>query len=151
MIVFDLKCGSYGHVFEAWFGSSEDFDDQSRRGLVECPMCGSQAVEKAVMAPNVAAKGNRAADTETSQTVVTESADVKAMLARLARVQRRILEGSDYVGDRFADEARAIHLGDAAMRSIHGKATRAETEGLLEEGVPVAPLPFPVVAPGEEN
>ena len=83
--------------------------------------------------------------------VVPQSAEVKEVLAQLARVQRRILEGSDYVGDRFADEARAIHLGEAAIRSIYGKATKAETESLIEEGIPVAQLPFPVVAPAEEN
>ena len=151
MIVFDLKCGPNSHVFEAWFGSSEDFDDQSRRGLVECPLCGSQAIEKAVMAPRVGAKGNQAIAAEASQIVVNQPERVKTMLAELARVQRRILEQSDYVGERFADEARAIHLGEAALRSIYGKATPAETESLLEEGIAVRPLPLPVIAPGEEN
>jgi hypothetical protein len=103
------------------------------------------------MAPRVAAKSNQAAGAETPQLVVNQPDQVKTMLAELARVQRRILDRSDYVGDRFADEARAIHLGEAAMRSIYGKATEAETESLLEEGIPVAPLPLPVVAPGEEN
>jgi hypothetical protein len=151
VIVFDLKCGSSGHVFEAWFGSTEDFDDQGRRGLVECPLCGSQDITKAVMSPRVGAKGNRAVGVGAPKLVATESDEVKTMLAELARAQRRILERSDYVGNRFADEARAIHLGEAAVRSIYGQATKAETESLLEEGIPVAPLPLPVVAPRDEN
>lgn len=139
MIVFDLKCQGAGHVFEAWFGSSEDYEDQQRRGLVQCPICASP-VEKAAMAPRVGSKGNR-----------RDSEDMKRMLAAVAAVQKRMLENSEHVGDRFADEARAIHLGEAEARSIHGRTTRAESEKLIEEGIPVAPLPLPVISPGEEN
>jgi hypothetical protein len=147
MIVFDLKCQSNGHVFEAWFSSSDDFEDQSQRGLVACPMCGSEAIEKAVMAPRVSAKANQAMPVLGG----ADPASVKAMLASLAQAQKRLLADSDYVGEGFADEARAIHLGEAAVRSIYGKATSQETERLLEEGIPVAHLPLPVVLPGEEN
>ncbi len=151
MIVFDLRCRSAGHVFEAWFGSTADYESQKQRGLVACPLCGTEDVEKALMAPNVGAKGNRS-DTRPSNTVMMAGPEeAKAMLAAMAVVQRTILEQSDYVGDRFADEARAIHLGDAVARSIYGKATDAETRNLIEEGIAVAPLPFPVVLPGEEN
>ena len=73
------------------------------------------------------------------------------MMAKLAAMQKKMLEGSEHVGDRFADEARAIHLGEAEARAIHGQATRAEADSLIEEGIPVSPLPFPVVEPGEEN
>jgi hypothetical protein len=73
------------------------------------------------------------------------------MLAALAVAQRKMLETSDFVGDRFADEARAIHLGEADARSIHGRATPEQTQSLIEEGITVAPLPFPVVEPGQEN
>lgn len=150
MIVFDLKCASGGHVFEAWFGSSDDYESQKARGLVECPLCRSPEIDKAVMAPRVGAKGNRtgaaAADVATG-----DGKGMKAMLAAMASAQRKMLESSDFVGERFADEARAIHLGEAAARSIHGKATRAETDSLLADGIQVAPLPFPVIAPGEEN
>jgi hypothetical protein len=73
------------------------------------------------------------------------------MLAALAAEQKRILSGSEHVGERFADEARAIHLGEADARAIHGRATRKEAETLLDEGILVAPLPFPVLEPGEEN
>ncbi|PWG03599.1 DUF1178 family protein [Sphingosinicella humi] len=149
MIVFDLKCASASHVFEGWFGSSDAFEDQRGRGLVECPVCGSREVEKAVMAPRVAPKGNRAeAPTEM---LSSNPAAVKAMMAQMAEAQKKMLEGSDYVGDRFADEARAIHLGESEARSIHGRATREQTDSLLEDGIKVAPLPFPVLEPGREN
>lgn len=145
MIVFDLKCEGAGHVFEAWFGSSEDYESQSARGLVACPLCGDDRVKKAVMAPRVGAKGNQ------SSAAPADPEAMKAMLAAMAAAQKQLLEKSSYVGERFADEARAIHLGEAAARSIYGKATRAETESLIEEGIEVSPLPFPVVEPGEEN
>ena len=151
MIVFDLKCGEEGHVFEAWFGSSEDYDSQAARGLVQCPLCGSLDIVKAVMAPRVGAQGKRAGADAPADVALGGAGDVKAMLAAMAAAQKKMLEGSDFVGERFADEARAIHLGEAAARSIHGKATRAQTDSLIEDGIRVAPLPFPVIAPGEEN
>ncbi len=144
MIVFDLKCVG-GHVFEAWFASSDAFEDQRGRSLVHCPLCGSGDVEKAVMAPRVAPKGNRAEAPPSDPTAM------KAMLAAMAEQQERMLQGSDFVGDRFADEARAIHLGEADARSIHGRATRAQTNSLIEEGINVAPLPFPVVEAARKN
>ena len=144
MIVFDLKCGA-GHVFEAWFGGSGDYEDQRERGLLQCPLCGDTQVGKAVMAPAVGAKANKGvADTPDPQAV-------KQMLAALAQAQQKALERSSWVGERFADEARAIHLGEADARAIHGKATRDEAEQLADEGIPVSPLPFPVAEPGEEN
>ena len=146
MIVFDLKCLPEGHVFEAWFGSSDAYDDQRARGLVECPLCGSDEVEKAVMAPRVGAKGDRAA-----QAMTSDPEAVKTMLAAMAAAQKKMLEGSHYVGDGVADEARAIHLGEAEARSIHGRATREQGESLRDEGIKVAPLPFPVAEPGREN
>jgi hypothetical protein len=159
MIIFDLKCADGGHVFEAWFGSSEDYEDQRRRGLIDCPLCGCPDVAKAVMAPSVGAKANRGLGRSESagpQQAATElvSGDpqtVKQMLAAIATIQRKMLEGSEGVGDRFADEARAIHLGESEKRAIHGSASRADAESLIEDGIPVAPLPFPVIEPGEEN
>jgi hypothetical protein len=143
MIIFDLKCGPQGHVFEAWFASSAAFEEQQARGLVACPLCGSADVAKAPMAPAVGPRFEA--------TSATSSAAAKAALAAAAAVQKALLAGSESVGDRFADEARAIHLGEADARSIHGSATRDEARGLIEDGVPIAPLPFPVVPPGEEN
>jgi len=138
MIVFDLKCGG-DHVFEAWFGSSSDYDDQRARGLVSCPMCGNSAIEKAVMAPNVAAKGNR-------QTEVTPAA-VKAAMATLAKAQQQALANSEWVGTAFASRARAMHAGEEDHAPIHGQASIEEAKALADDGVPVAPLPFPVVPP----
>ncbi len=147
MIIFDLKCEPQGHVFEAWFASSAAFAEQQAAGLVACPLCGSGRVAKAPMAPAVGPRANR----RCASTSPTSPADAKALLAEAAALQKRLLAGSEAVGDRFADEARAIHLGEADARAIHGSATRDEAAGLIEEGVPIAPLPFPVVEPGEEN
>jgi len=154
MIIFDLKCGPQAHVFEAWFSSSSAFEEQRSRGLLACPLCGSAEVAKAPMAPAVPAKGNSrsAAPSPTSEAHFSGPPEaVKAMLAAAAAVQKQLLAGSESVGDRFADEARAIHLGEAERRAIHGRATRADAEALAEEGIAVAPLPFPVVEAGEEN
>jgi len=142
MIVFDLKCGM-GHVFEAWFGSSADYADQQARGLVDCPICGDCAIEKAVMAPAVGAKSNRQAD-------VTPAA-MKAAMAALAKAQSKALEGSQWVGTAFAGRARAMHEGVEDHAPIHGKATIAEAKALAEDGVPVAPLPLPIVPPDACN
>jgi hypothetical protein len=148
MIVFDLKCGASGHVFEAWFGSSADYESQQGRGLVQCPICGDAEVGKAVMAPRLAAKGNQSGGESRS---VVSDVDAKEVLAKIAALQAKLLERSEHVGPRFANEARAMHLGDIEARPIHGRATRAEAERLLDEGVPVAPLPLPVPDPGEAN
>ena len=147
MIVFDLSCGS-GHVFEAWFGSSADFEEQRGRGLVACPICGVSEVEKAVMAPNVAPKGNRAtASLPMRSGGDKDPAEMKAILVALAKAQAKLLEGSEHVGARFASEARAMQDGDAAERPIHGQATLEEAKSLIEDGVPVMPLPLPIVPP----
>ena len=143
MISFDLKCAPQGHVFEAWFGSTADYEDQQARGLVSCPICGSGEVGKAPMAPRVGAKG------EDVPNMSPEA--VKAMLLQMASLQKQLLEKSDYVGDRFPDEARAIHLGETEARAIHGKASRADAASLIEDGIPVSPLLFPCAEPGEEN
>jgi hypothetical protein len=132
MIVFDLVC-SAAHRFEAWFGSSADYDDQSQRGLLACPVCGSGTVGKAVMAPAVPAKSN--------QTAGGASVANEDPMARLLMMQRAFEASSDYVGDRFAEEARAIHR-NGESRSVHGEASPDEVKALREEGVPLLPLPF---------
>jgi hypothetical protein len=143
MIIFDLRCGTQGHVFEAWFGSNEDYEAQAARGLVSCPICGASDVDKAPMAPRVGAKGNQSGD-------ISPEA-VKAALAGMAEAQKQMLEKSEHVGDRFPDEARAIHLGETEARAIHGRASPADAASLREEGIPIAPLPFPVPDPATEN
>ncbi|WP_298670773.1 DUF1178 family protein [uncultured Sphingomonas sp.] len=142
MIVFDLRCPAE-HVFEIWFASSEAFEDQRRKGLIACPICGASDVAKAVMAPRVSPKGDRAATPSPAQ--------VKQALATLAAAQAKALEGSRWVGSRFAEEARSMHLGEREHAAIHGQATPAEAKALVDEGVPVAALPFATQGPETLN
>ena len=133
MIRYALKC-DHDHGFEAWFGSSSDYDDQAARGLVECPFCGSHAVEKAVMAPAISG----------AKTTATPdmAARMQTMMMEAAREVRAHVEANfDYVGDAFAREARDIHEGRSDKREIYGEATPAEVRKLKDDGVPVAPLP----------
>ena len=133
MIVFDLRCLDDGERFEAWFASNADFDVQLEQGLVRCPICQSCRVEKAPMAPQVPRKGSGDA------------------VGRLAAAQAELLSYSEWVGDRFAETARAMHLGEIAESAVHGEATRDEALSLIEDGVPIAPLPLPVVPPNQVN
>lgn len=142
MIVFDLKCRG-GHVFEAWFASSAAYEEQAAAGRVRCPLCDSAEVGKAVMAPNIAPKGERPARPTEAQ--------AKAMLAKLAAAQAQALKGSEWVGRTFATRARAMHEGSEPETVIHGQATLAEAKALVEDGVPVAPLPLPVTPPEKLN
>lgn len=157
MIVFDLRC-SGAHVFEAWFASSAAFEDQRERGLLSCPVCGDDDVAKAVMAPNVAPKGNsRGASAMDAAPAAPPAADqpspaaIKAAIQAIAALQAQMLEKSEWVGRAFADRARAMHSGETDPAPIHGQATRAEAEALIEEGVAVAPLLIPVVPPEALN
>ncbi|WP_397404123.1 DUF1178 family protein [Phenylobacterium sp.] len=133
MIRYALSC-DHGHDFEGWFGSSSDYDDQQGRGLVACPVCDSQAVRKQIMAPAV---------TGTRRTVRdVEPARMQAMMMEAAgRIRAHVEANFDDVGDSFANEARAIHEGRSEERGIYGQATPAEVRDLVEDGVPVAPLP----------
>lgn len=142
MIVFDLRCGA-GHVFEAWFGSSADWEAQRDNGQVACPLCGDQTVAKAVMAPAVPAKGNARRD--------HAPAAIKAAIRALAAEQARALKDSTWVGDQFATRARAMHAGEETHATIHGQATLADAKALVADGVPVAPLPLPVTPPKQLN
>jgi len=142
VIVFDLRCPD-AHIFEIWFASSEAFEQQRAGGLVACPMCGATDVAKAVMAPRVSPKGDRAEAGTPEQ--------VKRAFEALAAAQAKALEGSQWVGARFAEEARSMHLGEREHASIHGQATPAEAKALVEEGIPVAPLPLPVRPPDTVN
>ena len=154
MISFDLKCG-LGHVFEAWFRSSADFETQQGGGLIGCPVCGNADVAKSVMAPAVAAKGNQRAE-PAAQPMVAAGNDVdekrlKEMLGALAEAQAKMLEQSEWVGDRFADKARAMHYGEMEQAAIHGTTNPDEARAMMEEGLAVAPLIVPVVAPDKMN
>jgi hypothetical protein len=169
VIVFDLKCGAHGHVFEAWFGSSGDFADQKARGLLACPICNDADVTKAVMAPAVAAKGNSRPDppssspsTSTTPAAAAAAAPVpmghgvdivrmQAALQALAKAQGEALKDSTWVGRAFAEQARAMHYGEQDHGSIHGEVAPEEARALIEEGVEVAPLLLPVVPPQAKN
>ena len=145
MIVFDLRCG-HDHVFEAWFGSSSAYEDQRARGLVRCPVCDDSDVAKAVMAPNVGAKGNRSVTAPS-----TPVPDAKTVLAKLAELQAEIIDKSEWVGRSFPDRARAMYLGEETAAPIHGETTAAEARELVDEGVPIAPLLIPFAPPSARN
>ena len=156
MIVFDLSCDS-GHRFEGWFASSGDFTTQRERGLLTCPECGSEDIIKAPMAPAVPAKGNRRVNLPAPQDAAKPVSNaamapevVKAMKA-LAKAQAKALENSTWVGNKFAEKSRAMHYGEADVAIIHGQATLKEAKELSDEGIAVAPLPFPVAPPEDLN
>ena len=142
MIRYALSCDA-GHEFEGWFGSSSDYDDQSARGMVSCPVCDSAAVRKQIMAPAVA--GTKRTRGE------APAIPREMMMQAMAKVRAHVEETFDYVGDAFAKEARDIHEGKSEERGIYGEATPAEVKGLVEDGVPVAPLPPAPPKPGEIN
>jgi hypothetical protein len=133
MIVFDLQCRDGGETFEAWFRSNADFDEQCAAGLVQCPFCQSANVAKAPMAPRLPRKGSA------------------NPLARLAAAQAEMLKQSRWVGDSFAETARAMHSGEIEREQVHGSATLEQAKSLVDDGIPVAPLPLPVTPPRQVN
>lgn len=158
MIVFDLQCDPAGHRFEGWFSSSADFETQRERGLLTCPVCGSESVTKAVMAPAVAAKGNQRSERPASGNTLPVQAGQEAMpekarelLQQLAHMQAEVLKSSQWVGRDFAEQARAMHYGEQDKKPIHGEVAAQEVRNLVDEGVEVAPLLFPVVPPEAQN
>ena len=143
MIKYALAC-EHDHTFEGWFGSSADYDDQQASGLLECPVCASKAVRKQIMAPAVAG-------TKRTQPADASPQMHSMMMEAMGRVRRHVEENFDYVGDAFAREARDIHEGKAEDRGIYGEASPAEVKKLVEDGVPVAPLPDAPPKPDEMN
>ena len=132
MIKYQLLCDS-DHEFEGWFRDSKDYDRQAGLGLVECPVCGSSEVRKAIMAPAVATgrarEGGRLAEIK------------RDMAAAMERARDYVEKNFDYVGEKFPEEARKIHYGESDERPIYGEATGKEARELAEEGVKIAPLP----------
>ena len=126
MKVLDLQC-SHGHVFEGWFASHEDYESQCERGLLTCPVCEDAQVNKMLSAPRL-----NLAQTPPQQ-----------MQAAMLKMVRHVMANTEDVGNRFAEEARKIHHGEAQERSIRGQASREETEALLDEGIDILPLPVP--------
>ncbi|MCP5086523.1 MAG: DUF1178 family protein [Rhodobacteraceae bacterium] len=140
MIRYALKC-EQDHMFDSWFQSAEAFDKLISAGLVTCSVCGALGVEKAIMAPQV----RTARKTEVTQAEAKTgplSAPASPAEQALAEMRRMVEENSENVGEKFATEARAIHDGDAPERSIYGQAKPDEAKALIEDGIPVAPLPW---------
>ncbi len=168
MKVLDLQCGQQ-HSFEGWFGSEEDFQSQLARGLVECPMCADRAVVKMPSAPrlNFGGRAPPGTDNESASSAPPSSAAAVASDARVSteltttadkspqsgpspeqqaaflNAVRQVLANTEDVGDRFANQARAMHYGDAEPRSIRGQTTQREAVELIEEGIDVMALPMP--------
>lgn len=171
MIVYDLECRAGGHRFEGWFGSSGDFDSQRDRGLLSCPICGSAEVGKAAMAPAVPRKGNQLPEPRTAphpasgpgpglapaaKTPMAAGGpaippQVAEALRAYAMAQAEALKSSKWVGNAFPEQARAMHYGEEDHAPIHGQATLEEAQDLLEEGIAVAPVLFPVIPPDKAN
>ncbi len=176
MICFDLHC-QFGHGFEGWFGSSDDYASQLSRGLIACPVCGDGQIAKSLCAPNIGRKSNQSAISKPAETSESASAPIAAapaipensapiahsnapilpesitapMIAKLAEMQQAVLEKSEWVGRGFADEARSIYYGESDDRMIHGEASPSEAASLAEEGIQIAPLPFPILPPQAKN
>lgn len=141
MIRFSLHCDK-AHEFEGWFRDNADFDTQSKRGFVECPVCASKKVEKSLMAPAVSTARKR----ETM--ALAANAEQKRLMSELKALSEKMKENSDYVGDKFAQEARKIHFGESEARGIYGEANLDEVKSLAEDGVPFLPIP---VLPEDRN
>lgn len=151
MIVFDLKCEAQGHVFEAWFASSDSFDDQKSRGLLTCPICGDSNIQKAAMAAAVPRKGNSKSEPSVSLATNNDDGNAKAILSALAAAQAKMLEGSQWVGRNFDSQARAMDAGEIDRATIHGEVTSAEAKALIDDGIAVTPLLLPIVSPEKRN
>lgn len=160
MIAFDLICAPNDHRFEGWFASSAEYDRQLDANQLCCPVCGTAAVIKAVMAPNIGRKGNQqstsVAKRDEDQTVAVSNqpempGEIAKAIAELGKLQSKMLENSAWVGSKFVEEARSIHYGEQPERIIHGEATPEQAQALFDEGVSVAPLPLPYVPPEAKN
>lgn len=159
MIHYNLRCAK-GHAFESWFQSSAAYETQEKRKLVNCPVCGSAKVERAIMAPQIVSKKGResaeAAPAPATTTEVTAPAASTPLLmaqerelrAKLKELREHIVKNADNVGERFPNEARKMHYGDIEHRPIYGEASPEEARALIDEGVEVTPLP---VLPGDRN
>ena len=153
MIRYALRCDR-DHDFESWFQSSSAYDSQIKRKLVSCPICGSAKVEKAIMAPRIVGKkgrGRAASPPELSAAATPEAApsgptsllmaQERELRAKLKELRDHIVKNADNVGERFANEARAMHYGDKEHRPIYGEASPEEAKSLIDEGIEVSPLP----------
>lgn len=142
MIRYRLNCTN-GHEFEAWFRNSAAFDEQNEAAQIICPVCGSSDIEKALMTPSIPAKSNTGRSVEAS-----EPTDTEVMATVVRKIREHVEANADYVGDKFAEEARKIHYEETEPRGIFGEATPEEASELRDEGVEVHPLP---PAPEDKN
>jgi hypothetical protein len=147
MIRYTLKC-SDGHSFESWFQSADAYEALVAKGLVSCTICGSTEVTKALMSPRVSSIDGTPAEMSSAPERPL-SAPAHSAEQMLRALREHLKTNSTYVGRRFAQEARAMHLGDSGERAIHGEASPAEARALIEEGVPIAPLP--ILPPDKTN
>jgi hypothetical protein len=156
MIRYSLRC-ERGHAFESWFQSSSAYEAQEKRKLVNCPVCGSPKVERAIMAPQIVSKKGResavpapaaATDVTTPTSTPLLMAQERELRAKLKELRDHIVKNADNVGERFPNEARKMHYGDIEHRPIYGEASPDEARSLIEEGVEVSPLP---VLPDDRN
>jgi len=133
VITYSLACENH-HKFDAWFRSAEAYDDQHGRGIVTCPVCGSLKVDKALMAPALRMTSDKIS-LSTGHPMQSEIRDF------LRAMRKKVTSEADYVGDKFAEEARKIHFKESDQRGIYGEATRDEVAELLDEGIDFLPLP----------
>ena len=156
MIHYNLRC-KRGHAFESWFQSSSAYETQEKRKLVNCPVCGSAEVERAIMAPQIVSKKGRevavaapapAAEVATPASTPLLMAQERELRTKLKELRDHIVKSADNVGERFPVEARKMHYGDIEHRPIYGEASPDEARALIEEGVEVTPLP---VLPDDRN
>jgi hypothetical protein len=158
MIRYTLRC-ERGHGFESWFQSSSAYETQEKRELVNCPVCGSAKVERAIMAPQIVSKKGRdiaapapaptpAADVTAPTSTPLMMAQERELRAKLKELRDHIVKNADNVGERFPNEARKMHYGDIEHRPIYGEASPDEARSLIDEGVEVSPLP---VLPEDRN
>jgi hypothetical protein len=156
MIRYNLRC-ERDHAFESWFQSSSAYESQEKRKLVNCPVCGSAKVERAIMAPQIVSKKGRDVPVQAPAAApeVNASASTPLMMAqerelrtKLKELRDHIVKNADNVGERFPNEARKMHYGDIEHRPIYGEASPEEARSLIEEGVEVSPLP---VLPDDRN
>lgn len=141
MIRFSLGC-EHGHEFEGWFRSNDDFETQKKRGLIDCPECGSHKVQKTLMAPAVSTSKRQ------EKVALAMNAEQRRIMAEMKALTEKMRENAENVGPKFADEARKIHFGETEARGIYGEASPDEARSLAEDGVPFMPMP---VFPDDRN
>ena len=136
MVQYSLKCEN-DHSFDSWFASAGAYDKLADNGMVSCAVCGSTKVGKAIMAPRV--RTTKGKELPAAPTLPTEKSAAEQTMAEM---RAQVEQNSEYVGTNFATEARSMHLGDAPERAIYGEAKPEEAKSLIEDGIPVTPLPF---------